>query len=222
MKRLQIEMVHDAVCSWCPLGYYNLTTALQQYEDDIEARIQLLPYELYPTLPPEGEEIVGMLKRQWNWTEARLRSYQQDLTQRGKEAGIVYDFSKRTHYFNTFKAHCSLQWAETFDAHLTLNQHLKQAYFSQGANISDTDVLIGLAEQAGLDASEAEAGIRSEEIIAQTKAKQARAKSLSIQSIPAFIFNQNQLVVGSNSVEFFTDLIQSFLDEEATHAIRKH
>lgn len=76
MKTLHIEMVHDATCSWCPLGYYNLTTALQQYGDDVEARIQLLPYELYPTLQPEGEEIVGMLTRQWNWTEDRLRSYQ--------------------------------------------------------------------------------------------------------------------------------------------------
>lgn len=115
-----------------------------------------------------------------------------------------------------------LQWAGAFDKHLILNQHLKRAYFSQGANISDTRVLIELAEQAGLDANEAEAAIRSEEIIALTQAKQARAKSLSIQSIPAFIFNQDQLVVGSNSVEFFADLIQTFLDEETPHAIRKH
>ncbi|MRI32026.1 hypothetical protein EOPP23_03305 [Endozoicomonas sp. OPT23] len=222
MKVLKIEMVHDAVCSWCPLGYSNLTTALQPFESDVRARIQLLPYELNPELPPEGETIMSMFQRQWNWSEERIRDYQQDITRQGREVGIEYDFAKRTHYFNTFKAHCLLHWAETFDKHLILNQELKYAYFSQGANISDTDVLLALVSKAGLSASEAEEALHSKKIIEQTQAKQARAKSLSIQSIPAFIFNQKQLVVGSNSVEFFTDLIQSFLDEEAPNALRKY
>lgn len=52
MKALKIEMIHDVVCSWCPIGYANLKQALKNLA--IEADISFLPSELNPGMGPKG------------------------------------------------------------------------------------------------------------------------------------------------------------------------
>jgi len=65
MKTLKIEMIHDVVCSWCPIGYANLQQALRNL--NMEADIYFLPSELNPEMGPMGEGIEEYFERRYQW-----------------------------------------------------------------------------------------------------------------------------------------------------------
>lgn len=61
-KKLKIEMVHDLVCSWCPIGYNNIKTALNNLNIDVD--FYFLPFELNPAMGEKGELIADYFSRQ--------------------------------------------------------------------------------------------------------------------------------------------------------------
>lgn len=99
MKKLKIEMVHDIVCSWCPIGYANIQSAITNLDIDVD--FHFLPFELNPQMPTEGEMIANYFKRQFLWSEAKLLGYQESLVKTASSAGVTIDFSKRLKYYNT-------------------------------------------------------------------------------------------------------------------------
>lgn len=207
MKHLKVEMIHDMVCSWCPIGYRNLMSALSLHADSVRASIHFLPYQLNPDLGEEGEEIVANLMRKMHWTEHQVMDYRSGLIEIGEKAGVTFDFTKRTHYFNTLKAHCLMHWAEKFDRQVTFNELLIDAYFRMGKDVGDEQCLLDLCEQAGLDRNDAAWALRSGLLYQEIRHKLYRVSRLAIGSIPTFIFNDIHFVTGSNSVEFFEDLV---------------
>jgi len=211
VKTLKIEMVHDVVCSWCPIGYANLKQALRNL--DIEADIHFLPSELNPDMGPKGEDIDDHLARRYQWSQSKRREYRKHLLAVAEQAGVCIDFSKRSHYYNSNKAHRLMHWSEGYSRQQAMNELLIDAYFKRGLDISNTQVLLDLVEQLGLDRSEAEQALNSNEIIQQLLFKKQRVRQLELPSVPAFIFDENTLVSGSNSVEYFEQTIISLMQK---------
>ena len=52
MQTLKIEMIHDVVCSWCHIGYYNISRALESLSSEVSAEIHYLPFQLNPDMGP--------------------------------------------------------------------------------------------------------------------------------------------------------------------------
>ena len=210
--KIKIEAIHDVVCSWCPIGHSNLKAALKLLEDEVEAHITYLPFELNPEMPEKGEAIDSYFKRRQGWSSETLQNYQESLVKTAQKAGVIIDFSKRTHYYNTRKAHKFMHWAEQFDKQTAVNESLIEAYFKQGLDISNTDVLLDIAEQLGMNRTLALKALTSRVMEQALEKKVERHKAFKIQSIPAFIINEDTLVSGSNSVEFFEKTLSEFID----------
>lgn len=212
MKTLKVEMVHDVVCSWCPIGYTNLKQALHNL--DIEADIHFLPFELNPDMGSTGEDIDVHLARRYQWSQSKRSDYRKHLLAVAEQAGVCIDFSKRTHYYNSNKAHRLMHWSEGFGRQQAMNELLIDAYFKRGLDISNTEVLLDLVEQLGLECSEAEQALISNEVTQQLLFKKKRVQQLALSSVPAFIFDENTLVTGSNSVEYFEQTITGLILEK--------
>lgn len=210
--KIKIEAVHDIVCSWCPIGHSNLKAALKLLEDKIEAHITYLPFELNPEMPEEGEAIASYFKRRQGWSPETLQDYQESLVKTAQNAGVIIDFSKRTHYYNTRKAHKLMHWAEQFNKQTAVNESLIDAYFKQGLDISNTDVLLDIAEQLDMDRISTQNALSSRQLVQALEKKIERQKAFKLQSIPAFIINEDTLVSGSNSVEFFEKTLSEFIN----------
>jgi len=212
LKRLKIEIIHDIVCSWCPIGYANLRQALEN--TNTKAHLHFLPFELNPSMADEGQDINQHLAERNQWDQAKLHAYRQQLLAVAKAAGVAMDFSKRTHYYNSSKAHLLMHYSESSCKQQLMNELLIDAYFNRGLNISDTSVLLKLADQAGLNrvlTKRVLEGISPNEGLVR---KMNRVKTLGLSGVPAFIFNESSLVKGSNSVEYFETVI-SELNTEA-------
>lgn len=210
-KKLKIEMVHDLVCSWCPIGYNNIKTAINNLNIDVD--FYFLPFELNPDVGEKGELIADYFSRQSGWNEDELLDYQQSLVTTAAKAGVSIDFSKRTHYYNTKKAHVLMHLAERLNKQTELNEHLIKAYFKDGRDISNITVLLNIAEKLGLDRQKTNTALTSTDLSQELDKKVLRYKAFNISSIPAFIFNEDTLISGSNSVLYYEDTLLAFINE---------
>jgi predicted DsbA family dithiol-disulfide isomerase len=210
MNTLKIEMVHDVICSWCPIGYSHIQKALRNLQ--IEADFHFLPYELNPDMRTGGEAIDAYFRRRNHWDKSRLLEYQKNLLALAESANVTIDFSRRTHYYNSGKAHQLMHWAESHHQQQPLNALLIDAYLKRGLDISNTLVLLDLVPQLGLDSSEAEHVLNSSAVNPQLLRKKQRVQQLALSSIPVFIINESMLISGSNSVDYFEQALASGLE----------
>jgi predicted DsbA family dithiol-disulfide isomerase len=213
MKKLKIGMVHDVVCSWCPIGYSHIQKALRNLK--VKADFHFLPYEINPGMGAEGEAIDAYFKRRNQWDNSRLLDYQKNLLVVAESADVTIDFSRRTHYYNSGKAHQLMHWAEGYNQQQPLNELLIEAYFKRGLDISNTLILLDLVEQLGLDSSQAEQVLNSSAVNPQLLRKKQRVQQLALSSIPAFIINESTLIFGSNSVDYFEQALASLLEQDS-------
>lgn len=207
-------MVHDLVCSWCPIGYNNIKQAINNL--NIAADFYFLPFELNPNMGEKGELVASYFHRQFNWSEDKLLAYQKSLITTADIAGINIDFSKRKYYYNTYKGHLLMHWSERFNKHVELNESLIYAYFEQGLDISNRRVLLDIAEQVGLDRELACHAIDSEELKQELAVKITEQHILNLNSVPAFILNSETVITGSQSVEYFEDILRVMVNESVS------
>lgn len=214
-RPIKIELIHDIICSWCPIGYRNIQGALANYADQLDVEFKFLPYELNPEMPKEGERIEDHLKRRNNWNDEQLQRYREDLIKTAAESGLTYNFSKRTHYWNTAKAHTLMHLAEKIGKQEVLNETLIRQYFTQGVNVDDTESLAKLASSVGVQAEDFVTALSSPTVAAEIAEKKARVQSFNVRSIPTFVINESDVVRGSNSVEFFEQYLSGYLSRTA-------
>lgn len=207
MKPIKIEMIHDMVCSWCPIGYRNIQAAISNLELDVD--FKFLPFELNPAMPPEGESIADYFNRQMGWGEEKLRSYQASLVNTAAKAGVEIDFAKRTHYYNTHHAHLLMHWVDQFNLQPAFNEALITAYFAQGKDVSKQTTLLNIIEGMGLNPHDASQALQSSSLEEALNKKRQKVQTLQVKSIPAFIINDQDFYSGSNSVEFFEGIFKS-------------
>ncbi len=209
MTIVDIEMVHDLVCSWCPIGFNHLSEALENLE--VSANWRFLPYELNPSMALDGEDIDQHLKASYGWSAKQLQDYRKNLLDRAEAAGVEMNFSKRKRYFNTHLAHRLMVVAEKENRHLHARAYLVQAYFKHGRNLSQEDVVLGAANHIGLTKNDLATAMASNSITQSLNMKIDRAKELAISSTPTFIFNGTKIQAGSHSVEYFEKYIRILL-----------
>lgn len=154
----------------------------------------------------KGETIARYFKRQFQWDDGRLVDYQKSLVKTALTAGITIDFSKRINYYNTRKAHTLMHWAERFNKQKELNEGLIKAYFEQGLDISNTEILLNIAEKVGLNRLLTFSALSTTELAQELDKKIERRQTFKIQSIPAFVVNGGALISGSQSVTFLRKL----------------
>jgi len=216
-RKIEIKMVHDVVCSWCPIGYSNITAALTALSDKIKAEITFLPFELNPNMAAEGETIEAHLKRRNGWTTEQLLRYRTGLIETAKSAGLTYNFSKRTHYRNTAKAHTLIHWAEKFGKQEAVNRALIQGYFTDGINVDSTDDLLEIARSVGLDPVSTKEALGSSKISHELQLKKDRVRGMNVTSVPSFLIDGVEFVPGSNFVDYFVQYFTEYLTRAATN-----
>lgn len=189
MKKLHIEYINDLVCSWCPINYLNMKSAIEKINFDAEWSITFLPFEINPNMPEAGVECAEHLMSLYGWTVEQHNKYRESLLKTASEAGLKIDFSKRTHYYNTRLAHRLVDYAELEGKHVELYELLMESYFCRGLKISDPHVLLGLAVEIGLSSDGARVVLESREPSASYIDKQLKTKKLIERGVPVTIIN---------------------------------
>ena len=198
---MKIDFVSDVACPWCAVGLYSLETALRRIGDAVPVEVNFQPFELNPTMPPEGRETLAYLAEKYGATPERLAATRKVLRQRGAEVG--FSFGDRPWVWNTFDAHRLLHWAglEGADRQRALKHALLSAYHTHAQNPSAHDVLLRVAEQAGLDPARARQILDSDEYAAEVRALEQHYQRLGISAVPSMIVDGRHLIQGGQPPE---------------------
>jgi len=203
--RIKIDFVSDVSCPWCVIGLKSLQAALGRLGDTVQADIHFQPFELNPQMPPEGQDLTEHITEKYGSSPEQVMRNREAIKARGADLGFVFDMDERGRIYNTFDAHRLLHWAEIEDSakQRALQEALFAAYFTEGRNPSDPEVLIELAARAGLDADRARSILASDEYAEEVRAREQLYLRNGIHAVPAVILNDKYLIQGGQPVEAF-------------------
>jgi predicted DsbA family dithiol-disulfide isomerase len=210
---IRIDFVSDVSCPWCVIGLQSLEAAVARLKDDVTVDIHFQPFELNPQMAPEGEDIVGHIARKYGSTPQQIEQSQEMIRSRGAELGFRFDMQKRERIYNTFDAHRLLHWAQIEGRQAALKHALFSAYFTEGLDPSNREVLINTAQAAGLDPKRAREILESDEFAKETREREQFYLDHGIHAVPSIIVNERHLIQGGQPVEVFEQVLRRLATE---------
>jgi predicted DsbA family dithiol-disulfide isomerase len=102
--------------------------------------------------------------------------------------GLVYASDRINRQPNTRDPHCLIRWAEAIGKAPEMKQRLMDLYFADGADLSNTEVLVQAATDVELDPAQVRSDLASDKDIAEVELDVQMAKDAGIQGVPMFIF----------------------------------
>jgi len=211
-----IDVVSDVVCPWCYLGKHRLERAVAEVPE-IEVAIRWRPFQLDPSVPPEGMSRHDYIVQKSGSAKA-LDDGHKRLTEYGREVGIAYDFDAITRSANTIDAHRLVRWAGAAGKETEVVERLFAAYFSQGRDIGDRAVLAEIAGEAGLDANDIAARLAGDEDREGVMAEIQEAYQIGVTGVPCFILDRRYGVMGAQSVEALVAAIRQTAEKQKESA----
>jgi len=212
---LQLDIYSDTICPWCFIGKRRLERALQN-RPQAKVKLRWRAFQLNPGMPPEGMDRQAYLRAKFGQPDRAQRIYDA-VKSAGESEGIRFDFDRMRRTPNTLKSHRLLRLAWEEKCQDALAEALFCAYFLEGADIGRTDVLVGIAREAGLDAPAVERFLDGERFLAEAEQEDRSARRLGISGVPCFIFNERYALSGAQEPEAFFQLFDlARVDEQMT------
>lgn len=197
MRELSVDVVSDVICPWCLIGVRRLELALEAVPE-VEASVRFHPFLLDPSIPDEGVDLRERLRAKYGVPAEGMFARVEAAAQ---ESGIPLDFAKVTRTVATVRAHTLLRHALGRGTQRALKKALLDAYFLEGRDVGDADVLAEIAGAHGFDADEARALVRDDEELRATRAAAAAMASQGIDGVPFFILDRRLALSGAQPVE---------------------
>jgi predicted DsbA family dithiol-disulfide isomerase len=196
---LHVEVIADFVCPFSFLGKRRLDEALKAVAGP--ANVSWYPFQLNPDIPPEGQDFEEYLTRRFG-SRDYIEPLLEELTREGERQGIHFAFDKIRHVPNTLPAHQVVQHAEALGKDQTeLAEALMSAFFEEGRDIGERDVLIELAANVGMRGREVRKAIGSDQLRQLVVAREAQVRSSGLNAAPGFLLNRRLLLVGAQPTE---------------------
>jgi predicted DsbA family dithiol-disulfide isomerase/riboflavin biosynthesis pyrimidine reductase len=171
---LTIPVAHDFTCSWCWIGLHQ-TLRMRR---DFDATIEWMGYEMYPEdtpLPPADPPSAQAPPHPPVPTRAELAFAAEGLPMPERRPPI------RTH-----AAHEAVEWAKTQGGADLLVQAIYRAYWEEGRDVSDEEVLSELARGLGLASQSMLEAIRSRRFARSIIGFDDEAYRSGVHHIPTF------------------------------------
>jgi predicted DsbA family dithiol-disulfide isomerase len=138
------------------------------------------------------------------------------IAESGREAGIEFQFSKIRRTPNTVLSHRLVHWSARQERQDEVVAELFKAYFEDGLDVGDLEILAECARRAGLDRELARTFLLSEEGRQEVVASDVYARRLGINGVPCFIVNRKYAVSGAQPPSAFVEVFNLAERDAAT------
>ena len=209
---MQIDFVSDIACPWCAIGFNAFERAAVRLPQ-VQFELRAQPFELNPTMPKEGADTAEYLTKKYGMSPAQLAQSLATLKARGAEVGFT--FGDRGRIWNTFDAHRLLHWAGIENKQRELMHALFRAYHAEGKNVSDHDVLVQVAQVAGLDEAKARDVLAKGTYADEVRAAVSTWREAGITAVPSVVIDERHLIQGGQPVDVFEKALRELAAEPA-------
>jgi predicted DsbA family dithiol-disulfide isomerase len=210
---ITVDVWSDVMCPFCWMGDRHLELALEEFSHRDDVKITYHSYQLMPDYPensplPSAEAVA----KQKGMPVEQFKQMNDGVAQRGAEVGLDYNFDQAL-TVNSRRAHRLSHFAEQQGVQHELMQNLFKAYFTDGKNVEDREVLADLAAEVGLDRDEALANMDNEDLDHAVQADINQALQIGVQGVPFFVFNNKYAVSGAQPQQVFQQALETVWGE---------
>ena len=210
---LKIDFIADVVCPWCYLGWRRLQTALAE-RPQVRAEITWRPYQLAPDLPEAGVDRAEYYRMRFR-DPKQLEASREMLEGLGRDEGFEMNLGRAARMPNTLAAQRLIRWAQGQGQQDALMEPLMAAYFRDGRDLGEPQVLADVAAEAGLDrllVLELLAGESDKDAV---RREHQIAVEAGVTGVPCMIFDGKFAVMGAETPDRLGRAIDHALKERS-------
>jgi predicted DsbA family dithiol-disulfide isomerase len=208
---VRVEIWSDVVCPWCYIGKRRFEKAVAELEGEVDVDVVYRPFQLDPTASPGvSMPVAEAYARKFGGPE-QARAVIDRVTAMAREAGIEFRMD-RAQRANTLLAHRLLWLAEPPSpiAQADLQERLLRAYFIDGLDIGDPEVLADCAAEVGFDRDEIVEFLEGDAGRAEVAAMLRQAHEAGISAVPTFVVDRRWAIPGAQDPEVFVQALRRF------------
>jgi predicted DsbA family dithiol-disulfide isomerase len=154
---------------------------------------------LRPNAPENGWPLPDYVK-------ARKGRPDNPLTLRAKQLGIT--LVERDWIPSSRRAHESTEYARAEGKLAAFHAGVLRAYWTEGKDLHDWDVLRAVATAAGLDGAAMQQAVESGQMKPVLEKRLAAARELGIHAVPLFVVGDKYVVEGAQTGEVFERVLE--------------
>ena len=217
---LQVEIWSDVVCPWCYIGKRRFERAVAELEGELDIDVVYRPYQLDPTASPgKSQPVFEAYSKKFGGPE-QATAILRRVTEAAAEDGIEFRMDRALRA-NTLLAH-RLLWLAELPGSPVDQQALKerplQAYFVDGLDIGDPEVLADCAAEIGFPRQDAIDFLESDRGRAEVAAYLRRAADAGISAVPTFVVNGQWAIPGAQDTDTFVNVFRRLTEKLAADA----
>ena len=164
--------------------------------------VQLVHFPLHPETPAEGITLEALFGGRANAAERKARQERM----KGLMAAEGLPYGERSHTYNSRLAQELGKWADTREGGAAIHDALNKAYFVEGRNIGDAEVLVEIARSVGLPADEARKVLSERSFSSAIDRDWDNSRKMGVTGVPTFVAD-GQGVVGAQPYEVLERLV---------------
>jgi len=216
---IRVEVWSDVVCPWCFIGKRRWERAIDALDADttFEYDVEVLyrPFQLDPgARPGTPEPVADAYARKFGGPLQAAELIDRVTT---VAAGEGLDFHlDRALRANTADAHRLLSWALSSGGpgvQAALKESLMLAYFSEGLDVGDHQVLADRAGRCGLDPDRARSLLDGDDGIEGLANDLQRAADNDITAVPTYVLDGGWAIPGAQDPAVFERVIRRLADQ---------
>ena len=186
----------------CYIGQHRLHEGLKLLGDGFRSDIIWRPFQLNPDMPKEGMDRKTYRTLKFgSWQ--RSQALDSEIADTGESLGLEFNYDRVRITPNTLAGHRLLWWARAQGRQDALARALFHAYFTEGKDIGQPEVLAETVAIVGLDQLKAVTFLKSEDGFQEVAEEEAAARRSGLNAVPFFIINGTPAFSGAQKPQAF-------------------
>jgi predicted DsbA family dithiol-disulfide isomerase len=208
---VKLDIISDPICPWCYIGKTNLEKALAAVPEHPFV-IEWHPFQLNPDMPAGGMDRREYLETKFGGKEGAVKAYA-PVVEHAQASGLSINFDAMKRTPNTLDAHRLIHWAGIEGAQNGVVDALFKAYFEEGRDIGDHEVLADIADSNGMDGSVVRKLLASDSDAEDIRKRDAHSREMGVNSVPTFIVASQHAVPGAQPPDLWQKVIGEIMDQ---------
>jgi predicted DsbA family dithiol-disulfide isomerase len=210
-----LDILSDPICPWCYIGKARLDQAIAetgQNPFDMNWRM----FRLNSDMPPEGIDRKLYLETKFGGADEAARIYGV-IAETAKATGLDLRLDEIPRTPNTLDAHRLIRWAESTGNQSAVAHQLFVRYMERCEDISDREVLLDVAESAGMEREVVARLLDSDADRDALVDEEQNAQRMGVTGVPCFVIGGRYVLQGAQDVETWKKVIAEITEALAAN-----